>query len=56
MKESKAESASENLGLSEQQKFDAGKSPRAETDAESQRPASSAENMKTDRGSFKFKG
>ena len=55
-KESKSESASENLGLSEQSKFDASKPLRAETNEESQRPKATTESMKTDRGSFKFKG
>lgn len=46
----------ENLGLIEREKFDAGKPRRSETSEESQRPVHSASSMKTDRGTFKTKG
>ncbi len=45
----------EALGLSEQVKFDVQKSPRPETNEKEQRPLSSKESMKTDRGTFKTK-
>lgn len=53
--EPKSESASENLGLSEQMKFDPKTPPRPEVSEATQRPLASKETIKSDRGTFKTK-
>ena len=45
----------EELGLSDQQKFDAKKSPRPETSEQEQRPLARKETIKSDRGTFRTK-
>lgn len=54
--ESKSTAKAEELGLTEQKKFDVKKPLRGETSEESQRPASTSSTVKTDKGSFTFKG
>lgn len=49
-------STGNNLGLSEQAKFDPKKPNRAETNEQTQRPVSTTESVKTANGSFKMKG
>lgn len=55
MKDMKSEGAMEK-GLSELSKFSAKESPRGVTNEESQRPTESSVSMKTDKGSFTFRG
>lgn len=45
----------EDLGLSEQQKFDVQKSPRPETNEQEQRPLADKTAIKSDRGTFPTK-
>lgn len=45
----------EDLGLSEQQKFDPQKSPRPETNEAEQRPLADKAAIKSDRGTFPTK-
>ena len=49
------EKSKEDLGLSEQQKFDVQKSPRPETNEQEQRPLADKTPMKSDRGTFPTK-
>ena len=53
--ESKAKQGTEDLGLSEQMKFDPKKSPRPETNEAEQRPLANKESIKSDRGTFPTK-
>lgn len=54
-KESSQKAAAEDLGLSDQQKFDVKKSPRPETDEQTQRPMLNKKSIKSDRGTFPTK-
>lgn len=53
--ESTKKQGTEDLGLSEQMKFDAKKSPRPETNEVSQRPMADKASIKSDRGTFQAK-
>lgn len=55
-KETASKSAIEDKGLSDQYKFSAKESPRGITNEESQRPTESSYSMKTDKGTFTFRG
>jgi len=56
MKEMKSNGAAIDKGLSELSKFSAKESPRGVTNEESQRPTESSVSMKTEKGSFTFRG
>lgn len=53
--ESKSKQGTEDLGLQSQEKFDAKKSPRPETNEETQRPLADKASIKSDRGTFPTK-
>lgn len=55
MMESEKKQGAEDLGLSDQMKFDAKKSPRPETNEDSQRPMADKTPIKSDRGTFPTK-
>lgn len=55
MAEDTKSSANEMAGLTEKSKFDAQKSPRPETNEQSQRPLAVKESIKSDRGTFQTK-
>ena len=54
-KESSSKQGTEDLGLSEQAKFDVKKSPRHETNEQTQRPMVNKDSIKSDRGTFPAK-
>jgi hypothetical protein len=54
-KESSSKQGAEDLGLSEQAKFDVKKSPRPETSEQTQRPLADKASIKSDRGTFPTK-
>ena len=56
MKDMKSNGAAIDKGLSELSKFSAKESPRGVTNEESQRPTESSVSMKTDKGTFTFRG
>lgn len=56
MKEMKSNGAAIDKGLSELSKFSAKESPRGETNEESQRPKENSTSMKTDKGTFTYRG
>ena len=56
MKEMKSYGTPIDKGLSELSKFSAKESPRGVTNEESQRPTESSVSMKTDKGTFTFRG
>ena len=56
MKEMKSYGTPIDKGLSELSKFSAKESPRGVTNEESQRPTESSTSMKTEKGTFTFRG
>lgn len=52
----KSNGAAIDKGLSELSKFSAKESPRGETNEESQRPKENSTSMKTDKGTFTYRG
>ena len=56
MKDMKSNGAAMDKGLSELSKFSAKESPRGETNETSQRPTEGSVSMKTDKGTFTFRG